>query len=76
MLLDAYCVPFRNYMRDDVSKFVATLDSSSDEWMMSPCSSLLGATVAMGRLSMTTMTYDSLLQCIFVVVNVKYLPET
>jgi hypothetical protein len=73
--------------RDDINKHVATVDSSSNGWMMSPRPSLLRATVAtdrrrssllsyhcsdalvaMGQLTMTTVTYDSLLQCLFVVV--------
>jgi hypothetical protein len=68
--------------RDDVSKLVATVDSSSDGWMTSPRTLLLGGTVATDvfylsllnyhyndnliatdRLSLTTVTYDLLLQC-------------
>jgi hypothetical protein len=43
--------------RDDVSKPVATVDSSSDVWMTSPHLSLLGATVTMDRRGMPLLSY-------------------
>jgi hypothetical protein len=54
-----------------VSKLVATVDSNSDSRMTSARPLLVGATVATDRLLVATMTYDLLLQWLFVVVVIS-----
>jgi hypothetical protein len=80
-----YCFLSSSDRGDDISKPVATMDYSSEGWMMSPCLSLLGAIVAMsrrhpsllsnhcsaGRLPVAIVAYDPLLQCMFVLVRAK-----
>jgi hypothetical protein len=51
------CFLSSNDGRDDVIKSVATVDSSSDGWMMPPRPSLLGAIVATGKRRPILLSY-------------------